>query len=74
LVLLPHHYFVFPDPAKNVLYVGRQAEYDAYQKLKVNQQAQADYNMAVQNQFISTDADLTSFNTWGTWDGLPWGY
>jgi len=67
-------YYVFPDPAKNVLYVGRQAEYDAYKKLKLGQQQRADYDMAVQNDFISTDADLTSFNTWGTWDGLPWGY
>ncbi len=67
-------YYVFPDPAKNVLYVGRQPQYDAYKKLKLNQQSRADYDMAVQNDFVSTDADLTSFNTWGTWDGLPWGY
>ncbi len=67
-------YYVFPDPAKNVLYVGRQAEYNAYKQIKLGQQQRADYDMAVQNNFVSTDATLTSFNTWGTWDGLPWGY
>jgi len=30
-------YFVFPDAKQQVLYVGQQAQYDAYQKLRVQQ-------------------------------------
>ena len=38
-------YYVFPDPARNVVYVGNKAQYHAYQ-------------MAIQNQQLSEDARL----------------
>jgi len=53
------NYFVFPDPAKNVLYVGHEPEYQKYQKLRLeNQLAQEELNTAQMN------AD------WGPWG--PW--
>lgn len=65
-------YYVFPDVANNVLYVGRQAEYNVYRANKRAQERELDYQMETQSSFISNDAYLTSFASWGAWEGLPW--
>ena len=38
-------YYVFPDPARNALYIGKKVQFDAYQ-------------IAVQNQYLAQDAKL----------------
>jgi len=65
-------YYVFPDVANNVLYVGRQAEYNVYRANKRAQERELAYQMETQSSFISSDAYLTSFASWGAWEGLPW--
>jgi len=65
-------YYVYPDVANNVLYVGRQAEYAAYKRNKSAQEQELDNTMAIQSNFVSDDAYLTSFSSWGPWQGLPW--
>jgi hypothetical protein len=40
-------YYVYPDPARNVLYVGKQAQYQAYQT-------------AVQDRYLTQDARLSA--------------
>lgn len=40
-------YYVYPDPARNVLYVGKQAQYQAYQT-------------AVQDRYLTEDARLSA--------------
>jgi hypothetical protein len=53
-------YFVFPDRKQQVLYVGQQAQYDEYQKLRLqNQLAQDQMNAA----------ELNSEPAWGVWGG-----
>jgi len=55
-------YFVFPDQKQQVIYVGQQAQYDAYQKLRLqNQLAEEQMNAA----------ELNSESAWGVWGG--WG-
>lgn len=66
-------YFVYPDPSTNTLYVGRQAEYDAFQRNQVLAVRRAQYVMESQNTFVGDDAYLESFSTWGPWEGIPWG-
>ena len=54
-------YFVFPDAKQQVLYVGQQAQYDAYQKLRVQQQLAEDKVQA---------AEMNSEAAWGVWGGF----
>jgi hypothetical protein len=55
-------YFAFPDIKQQVLYVGQQAQYDAYQKLRLQKQLAADQVQA---------AEMNSEPAWGAWGG--WG-
>jgi hypothetical protein len=55
-------YFAFPDVKQQVLYVGQQAQYDAYQKLRLQKQLAADQVQA---------AEMNSEPAWGAWGG--WG-
>ena len=55
-------YFVFPDRKQQVLYVGQQAQYDEYQKLRLQNQLAEDQMNA---------AELNSEPAWGVWGG--WG-
>ena len=55
-------YFAFPDIKQQVLYVGQQAQYDAYQKLLLQKQLAADQVQA---------AEMNSEPAWGAWGG--WG-
>lgn len=56
-------YFVYPDTAKQVVYVGQQTQYQEYQKLRLQNQMAMDQLQA---------AELNStpgWNVWGVWDG-----
>ena len=55
-------YFVFPDAKQQVVYVGQQAQYDQYQKLRLQKQMAEDQVQA---------AELNSEPAWGAWGG--WG-
>jgi hypothetical protein len=55
-------YFVFPDTKQQVLYVGQQAQYNEYQRLRLQKQMAEDQVQA---------AELNSEPAWGVWGG--WG-
>ncbi len=49
-------YFIYPDPAHNVLYVGQQDQYNQYQKLRE------------QNQMAQEQVEAAQLNAdWGPW-------
>jgi len=58
-------YFVYPDVRRNVLYVGQQAQYQQYQKLR--QQA-----MIAAEEESAAAMNYDSWATWGTWAGPGW--
>jgi hypothetical protein len=55
-------YFAFPDAKQQVIYVGQQPQYDAYQKLRLQKQMADEQAQA---------AELNSEPAWGVWGG--WG-
>lgn len=57
-------YFVLPDAKNNVAYVGTEAEYQAYQKLRLQQQ------MTNEN-LEAAEANESAPMNWGAWSG--WG-
>ena len=59
------NYFLFPDLKKNVLYVGQQAQYQAYLQLRLK--AQLAEEKAGEANLMST-SDLDDF---GLWSGAP---
>ena len=57
-------YFAYPDPKQQVLYVGQQAEYNEYQKLRLqNQLAEEQTNAAALNS-------EPGWAAWGAWDEM----
>ncbi|MEN9678657.1 MAG: hypothetical protein RIS76_4553 [Verrucomicrobiota bacterium] len=55
------NYYVFPDHAKNQLYVGQSAQYQEYQRLRLQKQlAEEQFSAAQMNS-------TTAFTTWGPW-------
>ena len=54
-------YYVYPDQAQQVLYVGQQAQYDEYQKLRLQKQMAEDQVQA---------AEMNSEAGWGAWGGF----
>ena len=58
-------YYVLPDVKNNRAYVGRESEYQAYQRLRLAKQISNDNLMAAQMN------EMNSMN-WGGWGG--WGY
>jgi hypothetical protein len=57
-------YFVYPDAKQQVLYVGQQAQYDAYQKLRLQNQMAEDQVQAAE---MNSEA---AFAPWGPWGGV----
>lgn len=55
-------YYTFPDPKHNVLYVGKEAQYQEYRRLRLQKQM-ADEQLAA--------AQMNEDNAWGVWG--PWG-
>ena len=54
-------YYAYPDPANKMLYVGQQAQYDEYRKLRLQKQmADEQLNAAAMNESAP----------WGVWG--PW--
>ena len=54
-------YFVYPDAKQQVIYVGQQAQYDEYQKLRLQKQMAQEQAQA---------AELNSEPGWGAWGGF----
>ncbi len=55
------NYFVFPDLKSQVLYVGHDAQYQEYQKLRLQKQMAKDQVQA---------AEMNSEPGWGAWGGF----
>jgi len=58
------NYFVFPDAKSEVIYVGQDAQYQEYQKLRLQNQMEVDQAQA---------AELSSAPGWGVWGGFDGG-
>lgn len=55
-----YNYFVFPDPAENLLFVGQQPQFQQYQRMRFeNKMAVAQVNTA------PVDDDWTLWRAWG---------
>jgi hypothetical protein len=54
-------YYVYPDQAHQVLYVGQQPQYEEYQKLRLENQMAEDQVQA---------AEMNSEAGWGAWGGF----
>ena len=57
-------YFAYPDVKQQVLYVGQQAQYDAYQKLRVQKQ------MAEEQAQAANMNSEAAWAPWGAWGGV----
>ena len=57
-------YFVFPDAKAQVLYVGQQAQFDAYQKLRLQKQLAEEQVQAAEG---NAEGD---WGPWGGWGGV----
>ncbi len=68
-------YFVYPDPEQNQLYIGKDAQYDAYQNLLLNRQAMQDSlqaSAAASNaEAMNAAANVITSEPLGFYD--PWG-
>jgi hypothetical protein len=60
-------HFVFPDMSRHLLYVGQQAQFDEYQKLRVQKQLEAEQLEAAAQPYGP------DWGGWGSWDvvGAP---
>lgn len=57
-----HNYFVFPDRAENVLFVGQESQYQQYQKMRLdNQMPEASVHTA------EVGDEWTGWGAWGRW-------
>jgi hypothetical protein len=64
-------YYVFPDHARNVLYVGNQAQFHAYQMAVQNQQLTEDAKLMREAQDAPRVAEDTDIASGGV--GIGWG-
>ena len=62
-------YFVLPDAKNNQAYVGRAAEYQAFQQLRLAQRLS---NQNLQAAQMNQQAASMNWNSWGGW-GRGWG-
>lgn len=67
-------FFVYPDHAQNQLYVGRNAQYSAYQSLLLNEKTteqglQADEDSA-NAEVLNAEATAISNDPWGVFGGV----
>ncbi|MFO1459383.1 MAG: hypothetical protein U1G08_08230 [Verrucomicrobiota bacterium] len=68
-------YFVYPDKAQKQLYIGRNAQYSAYQNLLLNEKSmqqglQADQD-ATNAEIINAEATAISNDPWAAWGVWP---
>ena len=70
-------YFVYPDLKQNLLYVGRDAQYDAYQNLLLNTEALNEEHQAeaaeVNASVMSSEATIVSNDPWAAFGVWPVG-
>jgi hypothetical protein len=59
-------YFVYPDVKQNMLYVGQQAQYQQYQKLREQ------YQMALEQENAAEMRANEGWGMWGPWAGPGW--
>ena len=64
-------YFVYPDRSQNVLYVGKNRQYDAYQNMLLNDQAvKASMQAANQEEsaaVLTSETNLLTDDPWGVY-------
>ena len=61
-------YYTFPDPKNNVLYVGQEAQYQQYRRLRYQKQL-ADERLEAAE--LNQD---TAWGVWGPWGGPGWAW
>ncbi len=57
-------YYTFPDPKKNVLYVGQEQQYQKYQSLRLQKQI-------ADEQLSAAQMNENSWGVWGAWGAGP---
>jgi len=64
-------YYVYPDATQQQLYIGQEAQYQAYQaRLEIDEAARADARAAQQSLMEARNDDLPQWNeAWGSWTG-----
>jgi hypothetical protein len=55
-------YFIFPDAEKNMLFVGKEPQYQEYQKLCVQKQI-------IDHQLSAAEMSQNAWAEWGPWGG-----
>jgi hypothetical protein len=60
-------YFVLPDVKNNQAYIGNEAQYDEYQRLRLQQQM-SNNNLEAAQDYESASMD---WGAWGGWYGVP---
>lgn len=55
------NYFVFPDAKSQVLYVGHDAQYQEYEKLRLQKQM-------ADEQVEAADVNQANWGMWGSWE------
>jgi hypothetical protein len=58
-------YYTFPDPKRNVLYVGQEAEYQKYRNLCLQKQI-------AEEQLNAAEMNDQAWGAWGPWGGMGW--
>jgi hypothetical protein len=59
-------YYTFPDPKNNVLYVGQEAQYQQYRKLRYQKQL-------ADEQLETAQMNENAWGAWGAWGpGFAW--
>ena len=59
-------YYTFPDPKRNVLFVGQEPQYQEYQRLSIDQQ--------MANEQMMTAQVNQSDTGWAVWGPFGWGW
>jgi hypothetical protein len=66
-------FYVFPDAAQNLAYVGGPAEYQAYQQARAAKNL-ADENLATAEMYQDSSMEWGAYNGWGAgWGGMGMG-
>ncbi len=57
-------YYTFPDPKKNVLYVGQEQQYQQYRNLRLQKQM-------ADEQLSAAEMNENAWGAWGSWGAGP---
>lgn len=61
-------YYTYPDPGHNALYVGQEAQYQEYQRLRLQKQ------MADEQVAAAQMNEDNAWNVWGPWGAPGWAW